>query len=230
MALLDIFSPAGGLSYQLIARKRAHKSWAPFRATVKDWISNWRSSWSENETELIIFGPSAGWTLPLESFRDLKKLTFVEPDPLARWILKRRCRNAAIHFEIEYLDDKTILPWFDDTRGSRLKSFVQARPHAAFLFSNVLGQVPLLVSKSVADDKTLKAHFFEALEKRSWASYHDIYSSSTPSEVTDHETQWLAENREIKKANWPISEKQMHVIGFVQESSREGRRPNKATR
>lgn len=247
MAFKYLFGPTGGLFYHFVASQNVKALWRPFRTQVRAWLAEWHNQWPKHVQELVIFGPSAGWTLPLKDIAALTKVTFVEPDPIARFLLKRRFAKA--NFEI--LKDPKLLPWFSEEVGT-FERFVESRPHAAFLFSNVLGQVALLMSSEQTSLKMQPAQdeFLNALEGRTWASYHDLYSTSsktTPhltttaiasfkgaeastriSEIalstfpeaktlTDHETSWLSIGRRTEFAIWPLSKKQLHLIGFVKQ-------------
>lgn len=184
MSLKHIIGPTGGLSYHWIASRHANTRWRSFRAQVRQWLTEWQKNWPlhgpNSIQELVIFGPSAGWTLPLDDFHGLSKVTFVEPDPLARFLLKKRFGKKPI----EILSDSKILPWFSENT-EEFKCFVDSRPHAAFLFSNLLGQVTLLLSPEQAASRIRSAQneFLNALENRIWASYHDLYSTTQSSEI-----------------------------------------------
>lgn len=247
MAFKHLLGPTGGLFYHLVASRNAKALWRPFRAQVRSWLTEWHAQWPQATQELVIFGPSAGWTLPLNDLAAFPRITFVEPDPVARLLLKKRM--AASKFEI--LKDPGLLPWFSPEPGT-FERFVKSRPHAAFLFSNVLGQVALLMPAEVSAVKMQPAQdeFFNALAGRTWASYHDLYSthsqfaphltttaipsfrgseaSTRMSEIAlstfpnakalvDHETSWLSIGRRTEFAIWPLSTRQQHLIGFVKQ-------------
>lgn len=254
MSLRYALSPSGGAIYHLIARRRSRTTWKNFSAIVRDWLSEWLklSSASPAPRELIIFGPSAGWTLPLKDFSMFSRITLVEPDPIARFLLRRRFLAAGISgASLEFISRADLLPWFSVALRSKEKNipsafanFLRSRPSAAILFANVLGQVSLHLS---ADQKLRgadsRSDFFDALNDRQWASYHDLYSGSSrfaqplknfaPGEVRvealaksasivfsqgtviDHETAWLSEGRDTQLALWPITEKSTHIIAFV---------------
>lgn len=227
------FSPSGGALYHLIAFRRARTSWKSFAAQVRAWILAWRS---ETTRELIVFGPSAGWTLPLDLLARAKTLTVVEPDPLARALLKRR---LPAHARVEWIASARVLPWFSE---NEFENFLAERPHADILFANVLGQVPLHFSRAQkVKAAAANRRFLDALRGRRWASYHDVYSGPRPAataslkaqapgdalaahvfthgEITDHETCWLSEGRETELALWPLTESQTHLIAFVSSST-----------
>ncbi len=237
MALRFSVSASGGALYHLIAARRSRKKWRSFRGQVREWLSLWRT---DKARELIVFGPSAGWTLPLDLLAKSKRLTIVEPDPLARQLLAFRLRSSGAQMQtIEWLSDARLLPWFSRSE-SDFQTFLAARPNADILFANVLGQIALHFTiaqkKSVLHSQTV---FAQALATRRWASYHDLYSGPRPEQapnlnrlsvgespdvskiftkgtVTDHETDWLSALGPTELSIWPFTDAQVHVIGFVQ--------------
>ena len=184
MSFKHLLGPTGGLFYHWTASRNARARWRPFRSQVRDWLSDWHRQWPSGIQELVVFGPSAGWTLPMKDLEALPRLTFVEPDPFARFLLRKRFASQLQKPEseksIEILSDPKLLPWFSDEVGA-FEQFVDSRPQAAFLFSNVLGQIALLLSHSQAASRLQPAQdeFLNALEGRVWASYHDLYSTQS---------------------------------------------------
>jgi hypothetical protein len=242
MSLRYVISPSGGLVYHFIARRRSRSTWRPFQAVVREWLASWLTP---ADRELIVFGPSAGWTLPLDAFKRFSHLTFVEPDPVARFLLRRRLASAGVDLKnVDVIGRSDLLPWFSK-EPSTLEDFLAERPNAAILFANVLGQVPLHLSKShKANVVSAQKLFADSLRGRRWASYHDLFSGTakesqglrtdrlssgieklpgqifTVGDVTDHETCWLSQGRETKLGLWPITEDSIHVIGFIQEPTK----------
>jgi hypothetical protein len=252
------FSATGGVSYHLIARRRARSLWAPFRAHVRSWLAPWieeimagtfdvdvgvdvdddagngRSLGAapvplvSRARELVVFGPSAGWTLPLDLFAGFSRVVFVEPDPVARFLLRRRL-PAGVLFEFVTRED--LLPW-TSSRPRVFAEFLARYPGAAVLFASVLGQIPLIAKRI---DLATHGEFLQTLSTRAWASYHDLYSGASedahliasrdPSQVfkqgavVDHETSWLS-NASSQLALWPLTEKSLHVIEFVSAKPR----------
>ena len=228
-----LFSSTGGLVYHLIAWRRAGTTWAPFRARVRVWLSDWREG-LEQETprdrvdgsasrDLIVFGPSAGWTLPLDLLVRFSRVLFVEPDPVARFLLRRRLPKDV---RAEFISRADLLPW-TARRPGVFSEFIAKHPGAAILFSNVLGQIPLIAKRP---GTRMNSEFLSALEARAWASYHDLFSGSAdgaeltasrdPAEVfksgdvVDHETAWLSD-KSSQLALWPLTENNLHIIEFV---------------
>jgi hypothetical protein len=232
--------PSGGLTYHLKALRHQNGRWKPFRARVRDFLMN---TWAPTEKELIVFGPSAGWTLPVDWLARFERVVFVEPDPVARFLLKRKFPRAGIESSVEYL------PWFDEGsrnfKGrSRFADLVARNPNSAILFANVLGQIKLLKTVDENVDRDCRREFSAALLGRNWASYHDVLSSKAPlkspfpsspprerdldslarhyfetdnrrQELVDHETLWIDDGRTFEFAPWTLDSSSNHLIGFV---------------
>jgi len=151
---LRLFHASGGLRYHLRARRHADNLWVPFLDRVADWLGAWQPS----ARRLVLVGPSAGYTLPAAFLHRFREVVAHEPDPLARFLLRRRIGHPALSFE-GAVDDLTAL--------------ASQHPDAAFLFCNLLGQ----------DWTGRPAHvwqpmFADALHGRAWASYHEVASST----------------------------------------------------
>ncbi|NTV10116.1 MAG: hypothetical protein HGA47_05005 [Zoogloea sp.] len=149
--------PSGGLGYHLRALR--HRAlWAPFRDTVAGWLDDWRPGCER----LVLIGPSAGHTLPEAFLSTFGRVTALEPDPLARWLLRRRFAAVSLDFDP-----------LDCLAGADGLALLAARfPDAAFLFCNVLGQIPAPGGRRWSG--LLTAH----LAGRHWASWHDAVSTT----------------------------------------------------
>jgi|GEM_PF-855129 len=207
-SLRYLFGKSGGLSYHTTAL-RFRRLWAPFLQHVNDWLN----SWPTPQSDLIIFGASAGWTLPSHFLARFERVIVVEPDPAARFLLRRRfpkVQNWICH------DQTDLLPWFVSTHSNQLKKFLDKYPDAAVLFSNLLGQIPLIWPRELSPEEWGHCNlvFIDALERRNWASYHDLLSASCKMPMRDFEKiEWLeGENLEQLGARlWSGSQKQIVV-------------------
>ena len=230
----------GGISYHFSAVRYRRQLWRPYLNEVRAWLHD---EWCPRNSELIVFGPSAGWTLPLDFLVRFQKVVAIEPDPVARWILRRRLRTFAPRLEFQTLDRSDLLPWF---REGTLEALIERNPRAAILFANLLGQIPLL--KPPRPSAPARAEFLAALRGRSWASYHDLISAKLDAHTTfsptsvpltalaradldlerlvetalspardafDHETLWLSDARQTRLTHWQLRPDQRHVIAFV---------------
>ncbi|HVK62714.1 MAG TPA: hypothetical protein VM432_14240 [Bdellovibrionales bacterium] len=237
-SLRAIIGPTGGLGYHFTAW-RFSKTWNTFRERIRIWLSQW----SPQEKQLILFGPSSGYTLSQDFLARFAVIRVVEPDPAARLLFKRKFQSLRdrIRFEAAY----DILPWWNedaDDPSEKLKKFLadcetQDGP-CAILFSNILGQIPLL--KTCYDEPHLQKSFTDALSTKSWASYHDLFSGRSidmdrcpdaivmsgdievlarrffrnSAAITDHGTTWLGDGTTVAVTRWNLTPKNSHVIAF----------------
>lgn len=149
-----LIDASGGLVYHWRALRYRRRVWQPFVAQVARWLADWQPP----QRELVLVGPSAGYTLDRAFLERFTRVIVLEPDPLARSLLRRRF--AGIPFEEGRVD------CFAGLDGPRALS--QAYPHAAILFSNSLGQQS---ERLGADWLTALP---QALAAHSWATYHDV--------------------------------------------------------
>lgn len=157
-----LLAPSGGLVYHLRALRHRHGLWAPFQRVVADWLAGWQPG----RRELVIVGPSAGYALPAGFLRRFERVTALEPDPLARWLLAHRPDAGRLGF--------SRLNCLATPDG--LARLAAAHPEAAILFSNVLGQL----AAPAEDWRRLIARH---LSGHAWASYHDVISTTAPPEA-----------------------------------------------
>lgn len=153
-----LLNPSGGLVYHWRALRHRRKLWQPFITQVAQWLAQWQPV----QKELVIIGPSAGYTLDANFLARFARVSILEPDPLARALLRRRF--PAQHFQYDNLD------CFAGLHGPL--ALRQHYPQAAFLFANVLGQ------KLAQLDPRWPARLQRAMQGCSWASYHDVVASS----------------------------------------------------
>lgn len=168
MIARSVFSPSGGIFYHWSAF-RYRKLWQPFCRQVARWLDEW----APPARELVIFGPSVGYTLSDDFLLRFNRVIAVEPDPFARWLFRRRFRHQRTRLEL--ISDECLL-W-------KPRAWRQKLPNdAAFLFSNILGQVNLIRPPDLDVDRW-QSDVIEALDLvESWASYHDVVSIKLQSE------------------------------------------------
>lgn len=178
-----LLSRSGGLIYHLRANRHRGELWRPFRAAVAGWLADW----SPRSRQLVIVGPSGGYTLPAQFLARFDHIVALEPDPVARWMLTRRFHRLPIRFD--------ELDCFADAEGpARLAA---AFPAAAILYSNVIGQ--LTDSLDAAWLPALRA----AMARREWASYHDVVSTGhAPARSAPFDAQPEASLEEVLAAFW----------------------------
>jgi hypothetical protein len=167
-------NPAGGLRYHWRALRHRRGCWQPFVVALGDWLAGWRPA----TDRVVLVGPSAGWCLPEAVLARFESLTGIEPDPLARRLFARRFPNLASHLRWHAAD--YLVPVDGELRAERLHALVRDFPSHAFLFCNVLGQLPYLHRAAVEQPSfavwkhTLAAVFAE----RPFASFHDRLSGA----------------------------------------------------
>ncbi len=150
---MNFLNSTGGLIYHIRA-KRYTSLWSAHRSAVQSFLENWLI----DSDEILLIGPSGGYSLPLSWLRSFKRIIAIEPDPLARMIFQSRTGLRP-----EYLKLKLDLENPDPV----IQSFDRAVP---ILFCNILGQLP--VKNEYLAIKNLNT----LLEGRSYASYHDVLS------------------------------------------------------
>ncbi|MDB5813062.1 MAG: hypothetical protein JWN23_179 [Rhodocyclales bacterium] len=128
-------------------------------------MQRWLREWQPPTDKLIIVGPSAGYTLNADFLHRWQEIVVLEPDPLARRLLRWRYPEVRWRFEsLDVLSNINDLAWLS-------KRFA----NHAILFSNVLGQIaPRDETTSQAWQRSVR----EMLTGHYWASYHDVISTS----------------------------------------------------
>lgn len=174
---LSAFNPAGGINYHLLARRHAKKLWEPFRFALGEWLLRW----SPPETTLLLLGPSAGYNLQPFVFERFERVVVLEPDPIARFLFRRRLRRAPLERqpELEFIADDHLVQ-----HPERLVPLVARLGDPALLFGNVLGQVVILLDEPDSETSprldAVKAAIRDATRGRSFASAHDRVSGELP--------------------------------------------------
>jgi hypothetical protein len=165
-------NPAGGLRYHVRGYRLSETLWAPFRFALAEWLYGW----APREKKLVIVGPSAGWCVQPFFFERFDEVVCLEPDPLAHFLFRRRLSRAPLEHRprLRFDVDDHLLAG-PDALARRL----DAEGDAAVLFSNVLGQVRVLLGATEPSDARLagvRKTVHAAIRGRSWASFHDRVS------------------------------------------------------
>jgi hypothetical protein len=165
-------NPAGGLRYHVRGYRLSETLWAPFRFALAEWLYGW----APREKKLVVVGPSAGWCVQPFFFERFEEVLCLEPDPVAHFLFRRRLSRAP-------LDPRPRLRFDGEDRllaaPGALARLLDAEGGAAVLFSNVLGQVRVLLGATTSDDARLsgvRESVHAAIRGRSWASFHDRVS------------------------------------------------------
>ncbi len=165
-------NPAGGLRYHFRGFRLSETLWAPFRFALAEWLYGWEPP----EKKLVIVGPSAGWCVQPFFFERFDEVLCLEPDPVAHFLFRRRLAKAPLEPRPRLRFDREDRLLADPHALSRL---LEAEGDAAVLFSNVLGQVRVLLGASAPDDARLagvRRAVHDAIQGRSFASFHDRVS------------------------------------------------------
>lgn len=155
---------SGGLRWHLraIRHRRLHE---PFKRAVAGFLG----AWNPVATELIIVGPSAGWCLPRPFLQRFSRLLLIDLDTSAPFFFSLRHGRALRRRGVE-------IAWRHEDFVRCLPAVLAARPSAAVLFCNVLGQLAL----ERDDYERCLALLPDRLAGRSWASFHDRFSAVLP--------------------------------------------------
>ena len=166
-------NPAGGLRYHARALF-GRRPWAPFRAALGAWLAEFEPRVPRG----VLVGPSAGYTFPDAFLQRFTKLTVLEPDPIAGYLLLRRLRGLGVTELRLESRDLLILPLLDNSAG--LAELLESDPEASLIFGNVLGQTRFL--REEFEFERFKSAFSERitplLGSRSWLSFHDRLSGA----------------------------------------------------
>lgn len=165
---------AGGLRYHWRGFRYAENLWAPFRFALAEWLY----AWQPPEKKLVVVGASGGWCIQPFFFERFTEVLCLEPDPVAHFVFRRRLARAPLEsrpaLRFERADHLLAEP-------ARLARLLDAEGDSAVLFSNVLGQLPVLLGNETAQDPrhvAVREGVAEACRGRSWASFHDRVSGS----------------------------------------------------
>lgn len=153
---MSILSQSGGLIYHWRALRNyldPSHPWSNHLASVSSFLDRW----NPKSKTLILVGPSAGYSLPIQFLKRFDHVIGVEPDPLARFLFQKRfqIRPEWINEPFSFLHAQIIFPKV-----------------GAILFCNVLGQI------EIADLNRARSSLTSILSSREWASYHDAFSST----------------------------------------------------
>ncbi len=205
--LLAAFNPTGGVGYHFTALRYSNSLWAPFRDELDQKLMRWRASLPK-DSECVIVGSSAGYTLKSSFLKSFSRIICVDPDPLAPLIFKRRHKALNVIW-----DNRNY--FFENQRLNleQTQKLFAAYPEQPILISNFMGQLMFLTEDGELP-KAWKSEFEELISKRKFASYHDIESVHGDERV-DHLTQDLFEGLEKSDLIWEIAPGQKHSIRFI---------------
>lgn len=153
-----LIHPSGGLVYHARALRHGRSLWLPYQRALATWLVGWRPAGES----LLLLGPSGGYALDTGFLDRFQRVSVVEPDPLARLILSRRFPRVRFQW----------LP-----PGKHLLDPVHTCSGDVVLFCNLLGQDWLGPARP-EDRQEILAGLPHELAGRTWASFHDVISTS----------------------------------------------------
>lgn len=189
-----LVNPAGGLRYHVRALRYRRRLWPGFTQPLGAWLA----AFTPRATALLLVGPSAGYCLPAAWLGRFATVDALEPDPLARWLLRRRF--PTLRGRLHWHHASYLTPTADGLSPARLANLARDFPAHAIVFCNLLGQLAHLHPEAVAAPSfpAWKDQLGRILAAREWATFHDRLSgplapqlaglsAAVPAPLTDEE-------------------------------------------
>lgn len=146
--------------YHLRALRYRDTLWKSHLEGVDRFVRSWSCP-----PNLVLIGPSAGYSLPLDWLARFDSLTVVEPG----WFARRAfaAKLLPLNTPVRHIGEPVAFekPGFLERMGIDVAT-------SGVLFCNVLGQMP------VRSEAALRDSLRKTLTGVSWASYHDRFSAS----------------------------------------------------
>lgn len=199
--------PSGGALYHWRAYRNRH-AWRGFTEALAAWLDEWKCP----REELILIGPSGGYTLPTAWLKTFSQITAYDLDPLAPLFFRRRHRGVKARFH------RQDMFWESSSLSlAPLREELAHRPQAAVLFSNILGQLLVEGNASESDWLAFLRDLRRTLAGRAWASYHDTFTHES-GEIIDHllAGDWK-QGLETREFRWPLTQRSLHIIEAVRQ-------------
>jgi hypothetical protein len=172
-------SRSGGLPYHWKALLYRKERWRAHEQSTRFFLERWNPV----EKELLLIGPSGGYSIPPGWLGRFDRIFAYEPDLLARKIFERRQGLKPVWLGRYFPFGKPGA--FEHPAG------------AAVLFSNLLGQI------EIRNVKKLGTWLEQELQGRSWASFHDALSG--------HGIDFDTEDSGRERALLPTMKRWIHV-------------------
>lgn len=213
---------SGGLFYHFKSMISG-ESWNQARQVLDDTFK----PFLEKHSELILFGPSAGYLLPsLKNHHGIR----LDIDPLSKPLFALRHGNGFVSESMDLFPNGKI-------NESSIAELLQSRPQAGLIFCNILGQMPLQYGRNFDSNNWQKLN--QLVLNRSLISFHDRLSGPKPAgsltkiidykikpsieqvvsdfslvgEWVDHETSTLFQQGvQYRYFLWPLSPRRAHLI------------------
>lgn len=165
---------AGGLRYHLRGVRYAENLWQSFRLALAEWLY----AWEPPEKKLVVVGASGGWCVQPFFYERFTDVLCLEPDPLAHFFFRRRLARAPLEARPRLRFERRDHLLAEPTALARL---LDAEGDTAVLFTNIVGQLRVLLDAYDTEDARLsavRAGVHAAIAGRSWASFHDRVSGA----------------------------------------------------
>lgn len=166
------WNSSGGLAYHFVAW-RQKRAWREFRAQIGEFLN----SHVTPKGELLLIGPSGGYTLPSEWLGQFEQIMALDPDPLAPLFFRRNHPGIEVHWSRRDYFIDSQRQW----RSQGLDEIAADFPHHTLFFTNLIGQFPFLLKKPQLENENewrdWREHWRGTLESRRWISVHDLFSS-----------------------------------------------------
>lgn len=229
------WNDTGGLAYHFIAW-RQKRAWRAFCLQIREFLE----SHVPNNGNLLLVGPSGGYTLPTQWLSGFQQISAIDPDPLAPFFFRRNHPRLKVTWSRHnYLFDHER-QW----RTEGLSEIIGDYPNHLLFFTNLVGQLPLLLKQANLQDedtwKRWQQDWREALARQRWVSIHDLFSSAQAPNpplnrdfsglekdqlvncyyggnqsvtVTDHLTYDLLPTADVfHRYAWPLYSNQIHLV------------------
>ena len=168
----SVLNPSGGLVYHISALRHRNVKWKKYRENIENWLM----SWPVREGDLLLIGPSAGYSLSSTFLSQYRKVDAIDLDPIARKLFYRQHRKYMNDLQWHQKDAFNPINGLWNPEG--LQVTLSQFPNHTILFCNILGQLPLLYPQLIrsVEWNLWQKNFQKAISGRRWASYHDLYS------------------------------------------------------
>jgi len=163
--------PSGGLKWHLRAFLN-RKKWG----LLKNGLNTELADWQVSKNELLLVGPSAGWTLPNAYLNQFSRIHAIDLDPLAKrlFLTNHPLLKNKLHWQTaDYLEQ--LPQWLSDPKNT----------NTPLLFCNTLGQRGLHtenLDQTLADFSKIQGW----VKNHDWFSYHDRLSFQLPKHSNAH--------------------------------------------
>lgn len=171
--LKSAFHSSGGVIYHYLALKYRTKLWTPYIDALNAYLLQWKPK----SNKVVLVGPSAGYCIQSDLFKNFKEMRAIDPDPIAAAVFKKRT-HSDLRIKWDYQN------YFFPQRGkfdpTLLTEFRRKYKGYSIFFTNSLGQLTLGHTQKDKNQLIWKDRMDRLLNESEWASFHDRISLSNP--------------------------------------------------